>query len=305
MCAGGREIDGSIAIERARDSLLNRSDRPCTTVNYTGPDERLLDIKLDANRLSLPEIGRYFRPLAAIKLEPAVDVRAKGTLDALNMDVNVVSAAGTASGPLVGHFGSDRKSLEGRLDVRNVDMAPILNRSEWKTRVTGQADFKWTFSPALINFVRRTAVRGWYQDANARAQGFQHGNSVRCERGCVRGPVQPECTFRFAAAAPALVFLAGLPEATGGVCRAAAMPKLETRAVGRYQFERAAAIGAEMRSERVLGRSARLGQGKQLAIQVAHRALSYSQGASRLLNPRRFARRSISSGSTTIGSARS
>ena len=29
----------------------------------------------------------------------------------------------------------------------DVDMAPILNRAEWKTRVTGQADFNWTFSP--------------------------------------------------------------------------------------------------------------------------------------------------------------
>ena len=54
----------------------------------------------------LPEIGRYFRPIANIKLEPAVDVKARGTLDELKMDVNVVSSAGTARGPLVGHFGS-------------------------------------------------------------------------------------------------------------------------------------------------------------------------------------------------------
>ncbi len=83
------------------------------SVNYTGPHDRLLDIDLKADRLSLPEIGRYFRPVRAIGLEPAVNVRAKGTLDALNMDVNVVSSAGHARGPLVGHFGSGRKSLEG------------------------------------------------------------------------------------------------------------------------------------------------------------------------------------------------
>jgi uncharacterized protein involved in outer membrane biogenesis len=86
----GSIVARDIAIETDRTDLV-------TTVTYTGPNERLLDIQLDANRLSLPEIGRYFRPLAAIKLEPAVDVRAKGTLDALNMDVNVVSSAGTAS----------------------------------------------------------------------------------------------------------------------------------------------------------------------------------------------------------------
>ena len=98
---------------------------------------------------------------------------ARGTLDALNMDVNVVSSAGSARGPLVGHFGSGSKSLDGRLDVRNVDMAPILNRAEWKTRVTGQADFNWTFSPAEIDFkFAGPHVEGFgYQAANVRAQG--------------------------------------------------------------------------------------------------------------------------------------
>ena len=44
-----------LAIETDRTSLV-------TTVSYSGPQERLLDIQLDAERLSLPEIGRYFRP---------------------------------------------------------------------------------------------------------------------------------------------------------------------------------------------------------------------------------------------------
>ncbi len=89
------------------------------------------------------------------------------------MDVNVVSSAGTARGPLVGHFGGGSKNLGGRLDVRNVDMAPILNRAEWKTRVTGQADFTWTFSPAEIDFkFAGPHVEGFgYQAANVRAQG--------------------------------------------------------------------------------------------------------------------------------------
>ena len=52
-------------------------------------------------------------------------------------------------------------------------MAPILNRAEWKTRVTGQADFKWAFSPARINFkFAGPHVEGFdYQAANVRAQG--------------------------------------------------------------------------------------------------------------------------------------
>ena len=96
-----RGLKGDLRFDRgsivARDFAL-QTDRTnlVTNVTYTGPNERLLDIKLDADRLSLPEVGRYFNPLAAIKLEPAVNLRAKGTLDALNMDVNVVSSAGTA-----------------------------------------------------------------------------------------------------------------------------------------------------------------------------------------------------------------
>ena len=97
------------------------------------------------------------------------------------MDVNVVSSAGTARGPLVGHFGAGPKSLGGRLDVRNVDMAPILNRAEWKTRVTGQADFTWTFSPAEIDFkFAGPHVEGLgYQAANVRAQGVYEVPATR------------------------------------------------------------------------------------------------------------------------------
>ena len=52
-------------------------------------------------------------------------------------------------------------------------MAPILNKPEWKTRVTGQADFTWVFSPAEIDFkFAGPHVEGFgYQAANVRAQG--------------------------------------------------------------------------------------------------------------------------------------
>jgi autotransporter translocation and assembly factor TamB len=298
-----RRLKGDLRFDRgsivARD-LAIETDRTdlVTTVNYTGPDQRLLDIKLDAGRLSLPEVGRYFRPLAAIKLEPAVGVRAKGTLDALNMDVNVVSSAGTASGPLVGHFGSGGKSLEGRLDVRNVDMAPILNRSEWKTRVTGQADFKWTFSPALINFkFAGPHVEGLgYQAANVRAQGVYKPEELRFDAsGAAYGAsATTRATFRFSGPRRPLSYsLAGtfqnldmrrLPERLS-------MPELETKAAGRYQFE---ASGRDWRGTADLSESsvegARFGAGTQLAIESRNRALSYSaSGNVASLNPRRFA----------------
>lgn len=273
-----------------------------------GPTDRLLDIQLDARRLSLPEIGRYFRPLATINLDPAVTLRARGTLDALNMDVNVVSAAGTAQGPLVGHFGSGTKSIEGRLDVRDVNMAPILNRAEWKTRVTGQADFTWRLTPSRINFkFAGPHVEGFdYRAANVRAQGVYELPRLADARsgqallrfdasGAAYGATTTtRATFRFAAPGRPLSYsLAGtfqnldmrrLPDRLD-------MPKLDTQAAGQYQFEAAGrdwSGSADLHDSIVEG--ARFGKGTLMSIRSRNRALSYSaSGNVAWLNPRRFA----------------
>ena len=156
--AGDLRFDRGSIVARALTVQTDRTDL-VTTVSYTGAAERVLDVHLAADRLSLPEIGRYFRPVATIKLEPAVSIRARGTLDALNLDVNVVSSAGTARGPLVGHFGSGAKSVEGRLDVQDIDMAPILNRA-MEARVEGAAGFNG-LHPAQSTSSRRRVWKAW------------------------------------------------------------------------------------------------------------------------------------------------
>jgi TamB, inner membrane protein subunit of TAM complex len=298
-----RKLEGHLRFDRgsivARD-LVIQTDRTnlVTTVTYTGPQDRVLEVDLDAHRLSLPELGRYFRPVAKINLEPAVDVRARGTLDALKMDVNVKSSAGTASGPLVGHFGSGPKSVEGRLDVHDVDMAPILNRSEWKTRVTGDADFKWSFSPALVNFTfAGPHVEGFgYQAANVRAQGIYDVSQLKFDAtGAAYGATATtRAAFRFATPGRPLSYslegtfrnldMRRLPERLS-------MPELETVAAGRYRFE---AGGRDWQGSANLSESmvegAKFGEGTQLAIQSRNRALSYSAtGSVASLDPRRFA----------------
>jgi autotransporter translocation and assembly factor TamB len=313
--AGDLRIDrGSV---RARDVAIE-TDRTklVTAVSYSGPQDRLLDIDLHAERLSLPEIARYFRPLAGIKLEPAVDVKARGTLDALKMDVNVVSSAGTARGPLVGHFGTEPKSLGGRLDVRNVDMAPILNRAEWKTRVTGQADFTWTFSPAEIDFkFAGPHVEGFgYQAANVRAQGvyevprpadarsLRHGSGQAGQAllrfdasGAAYGAnATTRATFRLSTPSRPLSYrlegtfrnldMRRLPDRLS-------MPKLETQAAGTYTFEaqgRDWSAGGKLDDSNVEG--AHFIPGTVLGMQSRNRELSYSaSGNVEWLNPRRFA----------------
>jgi len=290
-----------VAIETDRSNLV-------TTISYSGPQDRLLDIQLDGERLSLPEIGRYFRPLATINLEPKVNVKARGTLDALNMDVDVVSSAGDARGPLVGHFGSATKSLEGRLNVSNVDMAPMLNRAEWKTRVTGQADFKWTFSPAEIDFkFAGPHVEGFgYQAANVKAQGVykvplladgRPGQTVlRFDaNGAAYGATATtRATFNFSTPARPLSYrLEGafrnldMRRLPGKL----SMPPLETQAAGNYSFE---AQGPNWTGKATLNESvvegARFDSGTVLGIESRNRELSYSaSGNVAWLNPRRFA----------------
>ncbi len=290
-----------LAIETDRTKLV-------TSVSYNGPQERLLDISLNAERLSLPEIGRYFRPIANIKLEPAVDVKARGTLDELKMDVNVVSSAGTARGPLVGHFGSGVKNLGGRLDARNVDMAPILNRPEWKTRVTGQADFTWVFTPAEINFkFAGPHVEGFgYQAANVRAQGVyevprladaRSGQAILrfdASGAAYSATATTRATFRFSTPSRPLSYrlegtfhsldMRQLPDRLS-------MPKLDTQAAGNYAFEaeRGNWTGTGTLTESIV-EGARFESGMQLGIGSRDRQLSYSaSGNVAWLNPRRFA----------------
>ena len=298
-----RRLAGNLRFDRgsilARDLAVETDrSRLMTTITYSGPQEKLLDVNLDADRLSLPEIGRYFRPLANIKLDPAVDVKARGTLDALNMDVNVVSSAGNARGPLVGHFGAGSKSLEGRLDVQNVDMAPILNKAEWKTRVTGRADFNWTFSPAEIDFTfAGPHVEGWgYQAANVRAQGVYQPAQLRFDAsGAAYGAnATTRATFRFSTPGRPLSYRLDGTFRNLDMRRLPArldMPKLETQAAGNYTFE---AQGRDWSAQGTLNDSnvegARFDAGTVLAMESRNRELSYSaSGNVAWLNPRRFA----------------
>ena len=119
----------------------------------------------------------------------------------------------------------------------------------------GQADFKWVFSPARINFkFAGPHVEGFgYSAANVRAKGIYEPRSVevRCERRRLRRQRNHarDVSFRHARAA-AFVFarrhvqnldMRRLPPRLS-------MPELETQAAGRISSRRAAETGAERRS---------------------------------------------------------
>ena len=298
-----RALSGALRFDRGsvygrNVSVETDRSRLHTTFTYNGPTNRAVEVSLDADRLSLPELGNYFRPLAAIHLEPAVKLRAKGTLDAMKMDVDVVSSAGAANGPLVGHFGSGAKSLEGRLEVRDVNMAPILNRPEWQTRVTGDAEFRWAFSPMHIDFdFAGPHVEGFgYHAAAVRAKGVYEPSSLRFDAsGAAYGAAATtRARFSFATAGRPLAYELEGTFRNLDMRRLPArldVPRLETRAAGTYRFEAAGrnwSARGELSESMVEG--ARFDSGTIVAIESRNRQLSYSgSGNVAALNPRRFA----------------
>jgi autotransporter translocation and assembly factor TamB len=300
---GGDTHVGDLAVETDRSNVV-------TTFGLAGGSDpfarRTFDIRLHAGRLSLPEVGHFFKPVAGINIEPAVDVQAHGTLDALNMNVNVVAPEGTAHGPLVGHFGARPNGLEGTLDVQHVDLQHIVNRPEWKTRVTGHAQFDWKFghptavgtgAPMKVNFkFAGPEVQGFgYRAESVRAQGVYTAPDLKFDAsGAGYGASgTTRATFHLPAAGPMSYTLAGnfrsldmrrLPPTL-------AMPKVETDAAGQYQF---ASTGRDWQGSGTLAPSvaegARIGSGSVFEIDSRDRALRYSaSGTLTGLDPHRFA----------------
>jgi hypothetical protein len=276
-------ISGSIAVDRGPIGDRDRSSRLLTSVSYSGRSNGCSRYDWMPSVCRCQSSGAT-RPLAGIRLEPAVDVTARGTLDALNMDVDVVSSAGSARGPLVGHFGGGSKSLEGHLDVRDVNMAPILNREEWKTQVTGRARFDWQFSPAEVDFTfAGSRAEGFgYQAANVTAKGVYQPALLRFDAsGAAYGAsATTRAEFRFATPRRPLTY------SLDGTFRNLDMRR---RLSARDAEARSQAAGAYHASNRAAapwsGSAARESivecavRRRTRSASVAHRQLSYSAAA--------------------------
>jgi hypothetical protein len=300
-----RALSGDLGFDRGAVHVRNlnvQTDRSQLITNValgagSSARDRTFDIELHSERLSLPEVAHYFSPLANINLVPAVDVTGHGTLDALAMDVNVVSSTGNASGPLVGHFGENAR-LEGTLDVQHVNMRPILNRPEWATDVTGRARFNWVFKPTRINFdFSGPQVEGLgYQASNAHVQGFYEPALLRFDAraNAYGATASTRATFKFSVPGRPLTYQLAGDFRTLDMRRLPAklsMPKLDTQAAGQYTFE---AAGANWQAHGTLDNSivegAHFSAGTELAMDSQRGALHYSAtGNVTGLNPRRFA----------------
>jgi autotransporter translocation and assembly factor TamB len=131
---------------------LNTSE---TSVTVNGVVENYLAtpiVKLTTTgTVSLPEIGRILPAAAGYNLHPAMDLKADGPAEKLNLDLNVRSEAGNIRGRLAADVEAPNFSARGEVDVDRLNLAPILHDPAQRTDLTGHAKLDLALKSAPAN----------------------------------------------------------------------------------------------------------------------------------------------------------
>jgi autotransporter translocation and assembly factor TamB len=98
-----------------------------------------LQLTVSSPSLSLPEFGGVLPVVQGYNLHPTFDVRATGALDALQLALNVKSEAGVVSGTVTGDLQAPDVGVRGDVDMRDLDLAPLLKSQAQKSDITGHA----------------------------------------------------------------------------------------------------------------------------------------------------------------------
>jgi autotransporter translocation and assembly factor TamB len=103
--------------------------------NYlTKPD---LNLQITSDKLSVPEIAQLVPALARVKLQPAIELKVRGTFDELHVNANVRSSAGDAIANVVTDFVKPGQSVKGDVTVRHIDLSGILGDPKQQSDITG------------------------------------------------------------------------------------------------------------------------------------------------------------------------
>ncbi len=142
---GLNALSGSISVEDNRVSLRHvalRTEESSLTVdgsvdrNSTPP---LINLTIDSDRLSLPEIAHVVPALHDIPLQPAFAVTLNGPTNRLSIGLTLRSAAGRVSGALVANFAQPDQSVTGNVALRDVNLAPIIRNPDGESDISGKA----------------------------------------------------------------------------------------------------------------------------------------------------------------------
>src|SRR6266545_1278192 len=101
--------------------------------------KRSLQLTATSPKFSLPEFGGVFPAVQGYNLHPSFDVKATGRQESLALALNVSSEAGAVSGNVTGDFVAPDLGARGDVDVRNLDLAPLLKNPTQKSDITGHA----------------------------------------------------------------------------------------------------------------------------------------------------------------------
>jgi autotransporter translocation and assembly factor TamB len=143
--------------------------------------------------VSLPEIGRVVPALAGYRLHPQLDVKANGTADRLQLDLNVRSEAGNVRGQVTADLQNPTLAFEGEVDIERLDLAPLLRNPAQRSDITGHAklDIEIPRTPAeapvnerwrgTFTFAGPHVVAAGYDVRNARVTGRLAGRRVELQ----------------------------------------------------------------------------------------------------------------------------
>src|SRR5262245_20818138 len=99
----------------------------------------VLNLHISSDKLSIPEIARLVPALAGVKLQPQFEVKTRGPLDHLEVEMNVQSSAGNLSGTILADVQAPGQSVVGDVSVRHLDLGPIPNYPKQKSDITASA----------------------------------------------------------------------------------------------------------------------------------------------------------------------
>src|SRR4051812_43493872 len=152
-------LSGGVAVRNDAlylDRLAVRTSESVLTVdgaiqNYLSTP--VLQVKVASEKLSMPELASVLPALKGRPLTPAFTLALDGPLSGLKVALHLSSSAGEGWARLVADVDGPQQSAKGDVEVRHLDLAPILADKSQKSdlTVTAKTDLQ---GPALSQFAQ-------------------------------------------------------------------------------------------------------------------------------------------------------
>jgi autotransporter translocation and assembly factor TamB len=103
-----------------------------------------LNVTVTAPKLSIPEFANVLPPARGYALHPSLNVKAEGTQDNLHLTISEQSEAGALAGTITADALAPGYAAKGDLNVRDLNLAPLLRDSSQKSDITAHVQMDVT-----------------------------------------------------------------------------------------------------------------------------------------------------------------